>query len=209
MKKTVLLLASFLSFVSCFSQSYFSVGTGTNINLGKSSQSYSSSTTFGSLVEFNFNREYGKILFRPGIQAELIYWDHQRVGLINVPEDPIKSRLLYISILPQIEWKPINSFSIGGGGFYKFLIQEQAGNASSASLQSSNANLYENSDFGLHLTTNTYFKNFSFGINYLHGLKTIDYLRITDSDGNQLAPLKAKNRIFQAKLLYSFAAAAK
>lgn len=203
MKKTILLLASFLSFASCFSQSYFSVGAGTNINLGESSQSYSSSTTFGSLVEFNFNREYGKFLFRPGIQAELIYWNHQRIGLISIPEAPIKSRLLYISILPQIEWKPINSFSIGGGGFYKFLIQEQARDPYSSSLQSSNANLYENSDFGLHLTANTYFKNFSFGINYLHGMKTILPISIT-SNGNLLAVLKAKNRIFQARLLYFF-----
>lgn len=204
MKKTILLSTAFLIYTLCCSQSYFSAGIGSDINIGKSSRNYNSTTTLGSFIEFNFHQPYKKILFRPGIQTKIIHWKHKRAGLVSTPEAPLKSRLLYFSVLPQAEWRITPNFSFGGGGFYRFLILEQFHSPFSNSWQSSDTNIYENNDFGIHFTSNVYLKNFALGINYLHGLKAINSANLTDPDGNLLAALNAKNRVVQIRLLYFF-----
>ncbi len=113
-----------------------------------------------------------------------------------------KSRLSYLSISPELEYRLHKNIGIGLGVYAALRSREDIKTGDSDWVKLKDAHLIKASDYGLDFSLRADYKNIFFKIAYNLGLYNITALSFTDEDGLPIDGVSQKNRAIQIGVGY-------
>lgn len=113
-----------------------------------------------------------------------------------------KVRNYYLDMLPQVEFRPINLFSLVGGVNIGYLAETSAKIDEKWDKNYFLFDAYKKVDFGLLLGLKMYLKQFYVTAHYNHGVVDINEITFTDANGEDIGTSNQFNRNLQIGIGY-------